>query len=43
MPPASTGSAPSARWLEIEADRAAAGVERARAQGTLSGFFVDVA
>ena len=28
--------------LEIEADRAAAGVERARAQGTLSGFFADV-
>jgi cobalt-zinc-cadmium efflux system outer membrane protein len=29
--------------LEIEADRAAAGVERARAQGALSGFFTDVA
>ena len=28
--------------LEIEADRAAAGIERARAQGTLSGFFTDV-
>lgn len=28
--------------LEIEADRTAAGVERARAQGTLSGFFTDV-
>ena len=28
--------------VELEADRTAAGVERARAQGTLSGFFVDV-
>jgi cobalt-zinc-cadmium efflux system outer membrane protein len=28
--------------LEIEADRTAAGVERARAQGTLSSFFTDV-
>jgi len=28
--------------LEIEADRTAAAVERARAQGTLSGFFDDV-
>jgi cobalt-zinc-cadmium efflux system outer membrane protein len=28
--------------LEIEADRTAAGIERARAQGTLSGFFTDV-
>ncbi len=28
--------------LEIEADRAAAGVERARAQGILSSFFTDV-
>jgi len=29
--------------LEIEADRTTAGVERARAQGTLSGFLADVA
>jgi cobalt-zinc-cadmium efflux system outer membrane protein len=29
--------------LEIEADRAAALIERARAQGTLASFFVDVA
>jgi cobalt-zinc-cadmium efflux system outer membrane protein len=28
--------------IEIEADRTAAGIERARAQGTLSGFFMDV-
>jgi len=28
--------------LELEADRAVAGVERARAQGTLSSFFTDV-